>query len=477
MLPETLLSLLHATLVLAQAQQKLSLNAISSFTPSNIPNPPLFTLPQSRNLFITVALCSATSPPQFFVSNSSNIDTTGSEITITDGLGKWTGPLNNGAVLSVVNAGQSSFELAASEDGAIHEILQTPPFLGDTTSNQALLFSAPFSPSVLQKPTYPNYTLPAANLSTLAPPTSPNFTLIVALSSSSLLTSLPQTACMLSAQRSRGTVRNQSLWLRDEEGWRSQWFLEGLAPATNYTAYVVQDSRKVSGPMHFLTKSASFTCPLVFGLPYCPNIAYTVPLPLPPTGAHAYDSTNLPSEVTTPFLSYLTNFTVMLTTTACGRDLYSPIVGCDDCQRAYRRWLCTITFTRCGEPSNPSRVSAIPPAPDATGLSAFRPSVKGQPPQPPFSALVPQSTNTSEARNPNLPGMGSTYTMLLPCLERCTAADRACPTFLGFKCPIVRFNAAASYGVGYVDSANNVEGKGVTGVAQDRWGNIWCNGG
>lgn len=136
--------------------------------------------------------------------------------------------------------------------------MQTPPFLGDTTSNQALLFSAPFSPSVLQKPTYPNYTLPAANLSTLAPPTSPNFTLIVALSSSSLLTSLPQTACMLSAQRSRGTVRNQSLWLRDEEGWRSQWFLEGLAPATNYTAYVVQDSRKVSGPMHFLTKSGMF---------------------------------------------------------------------------------------------------------------------------------------------------------------------------------------------------------------------------
>jgi calcium channel MID1 len=66
--------------------------------------------------------------------------------------------------------------------------------------------------------------------------------------------------------------------------------------------------------------------------------------------------------------------------------------------------------------------------------------------------------------------------MLLPCLETCTAADRACPNFLGFKCPVVQFNAAASYGVGYVDSVNNVEGGGVTGVAQDRWGNIWCNG-
>jgi calcium channel MID1 len=224
---------------------------------------------------------------------------------------------------------------------------------------------------------------------------------------------------------------------------------------------------------------ASFTCPLVFGLPYCPSVAYSVPLPPPPTGADAYDVTNIAPEVTTPLLSYLTNFTVMLTTAACGRDLYSPIVGCDDCQREYRRWLCTITFTRCGEPSlsNPNSVSARPPAPDATGLSAVQPVAKGQPKQAVLSALIPQSTNASEGRNSNLPAMGSTYMMLLPCLERCAAVDRACPTFLGFKCPVVRFNAAASYGVGYVDSVSNVEGKGVTGTSQDRWGNIWCNGG
>ena len=303
---------------------------------------------------------------------------------------------------------------------------------------------------------------------------------------------------MLSAQRSSGTVRNQSLWLRDEEGWRSQWFLEGLTPATNYTAYVIQDSKKVSGPIYFATKLgsfslsfplyeyshldiilASFTCPLVFGLPYCPSVAYSVPLPSPPTGTSAYDVSNVPLEVTTPLLSSLTNFTVMLTTTACGRDLYSPIVECNDCEHEYRRWLCLITFTRCGEPSlsNPNSVSATPPTPDATGLSALRPVAKGQPKQAVFPALIPQSSNASEGRNPNLPGTGSAYMMLLPCLERCAKVDRACPTFLGFKCPIVRLNAAASYGVGYVDSVNNEEGKGVTGVAQDRWGNFWCNGG
>lgn len=216
-------------------------------------------------------------------------------------------------------------------------------------------------------------------------------------------------------------------------------------------------------------------------LPYCPNIAYTVPLPPPPLGSNTYDAKNLPAAISTPLLSYLTNFTTTLTTFACGRDWYSPLVGCDDCQREYRRWLCTITFTRCGEPSptNPNSFTAVPPEPDATGRSAVQPTkgVGGSQPQKVFSALVPQSTGISKARSPTLPAMNSAYNMLLPCLERCTAVDRACPNFLGFACPDVRFNAAASYGVGYVDSVDDDEGQGVTGTSQDRWGNIWCNGG
>jgi calcium channel MID1 len=122
MLPETLLCLLNAAFILAQGPQKLSLNNISSFNPSNTPNPPLFSLPQSKNLSITVALCSGTSQtPRFFVSNSSSIGASGSggsQITITSGHGQWIGPVSNGGVLSVANAGQSSFELAVSEDGA-----------------------------------------------------------------------------------------------------------------------------------------------------------------------------------------------------------------------------------------------------------------------------------------------------------------------------------------------------------------------
>ncbi|KAF5378079.1 hypothetical protein D9615_007626 [Tricholomella constricta] len=493
MLPETLLCLLNAGIALAQAKQQLPLNSNSQFSPSNPPNPPVFSLPTAANLTITVALCSSTnSPPKFFVTNSSSAGVPGPgggddvfEIAVEEGHGSWTGIFDDGGVLAVQDIGQTSFELGISDQGPIHELLSNSdlPLLGDTTSNQALIFSPAFAEEVEPRPTYPNYTLPSANSSQRSAPSgSPNFTLILSpTSSSSPLTALPQTGCMLSSQRSTGTLSSQNFWLRDTKGWRNQWLIEALTPATNYTAYVVQDRTKVSGPIHFVTKSASFACPLVFNLPYCPNVAYTVPLPQPPTtaGSNAYTALNLPDEITKPLLAYLTNFTTTLTTFACGRDWYSPIVGCDDCQREYRKWLCTITFTRCGEPSpaNPRSFTSSPAPPDATGLSALHPKDPSAPPQRVFSALLPQSTDIAKARSRTLPAMGSAYAMLLPCLEVCTAVDRACPSLVGFTCPTVQFNAAASYGVGYSDSAEGEQGEGATGAAQDRWGNIWCNGG
>src|SRR5262249_25236896 len=120
----------------------------------------------------------------------------------------------------------------------------------------------------------------------------------------------------------------------------------------NYTAYVVQDETKLAGPVYFTTKSSLFTCSLVHSLPYCPNIAYSIPLPQPQAPAPAFhDASSIPDTISNPIIEYLTNFTTALTTFACGRDEYSPIMGCDDCQRQYRKWLCLVSFVRCGEPS------------------------------------------------------------------------------------------------------------------------------
>lgn len=139
-----------------------------------------------------------------------------------------------------------------TDTGPLHQHLDALPLLGDTTSNEALIFSLPFAPAPPEQPSYPNYTLSRANPSIPNPPTSPNFTLVLFPTSSSFI---PQTGCRLTATQSSGNQLNQTLWLRDETGWRSQWLVGGLNPATNFTVFVVQDSTKISGPIYFLTKS------------------------------------------------------------------------------------------------------------------------------------------------------------------------------------------------------------------------------
>ncbi|KAI5981857.1 hypothetical protein EDD15DRAFT_2158798, partial [Pisolithus albus] len=74
---------------------------------------------------------------------------------------------------------------------------------------------------------------------------------------------------------------------------RSQWFVEGLSPSTNYTAYAIQDRVKVSGPIYFLTKS----CTSRF------------------TSIHFFNT-------------WPTSRRCSVLTFGCGHDLYSPLQTC-----------------------------------------------------------------------------------------------------------------------------------------------------
>ncbi|KAI6161220.1 stretch-activated Ca2+-permeable channel component-domain-containing protein [Pisolithus thermaeus] len=215
---------------------------------------------------------------------------------------------------------------------------------------------------------------------------------------------------------SAGSVELNSVWLRGSGEWRPQWFVGGLSPGTNCTAYVIQDQVKVSGPIYFVTKSS-----------------YAVPLLPRQSPALAYDATSFPTNISDPLLQYMTNFTTMLLTFGCGRDLYPPFQTCSDCRREYRSWL-------------------------------YRSNA-----QAPFSALQPQPSGVSP-RNSFLPVVNYTYTSLLPCLEVCHAVDRACPYFLGISFPVPQFNADASYGVGFIDGGD--PGVSLLGVTLCEFGGL-----
>ena len=363
--------------------------------------------------------------------------------------------------------------------GPLHEILSDYPLFGDSTSNQAIIFSPVLAPPPpLDTPTYPNFTFLSANPSPPTPSISgsmPNTKLIV---SSTVDRPLLRTACFLNSSRvpATGTIVNSSLWLRDpEDGWRTEWSLSDLNPRTNYTAFVVQDARKVSGPIFFVTKSASFLCTLAHALPFCPSTAYAVPLP-PPSESSTdnfpiYDTANVPQDLFNQTINTLTNFTISLSTFACGSDMYSPLVGCDRCQREYRRWLCATLFPRCSEPS-PANLAFITPNPKSMGIVNAGPG----PTQAVLSALLPvhSQSATIGGSSPYIQGQ---HIRLLPCIEMCTAVDRACPPFLQFRCPKNSFNGATTYGFGYIDGADGTQNGGLVTNAQDQWGNVWCNAG
>jgi calcium channel MID1 len=160
----------------------------------------------------------------------------------------------------------------------VHELIPVLPFLGDTTNTQALIFSPPISPIESSPSAYPNYTLPPANLSAPAPPSSPpSFSLVIAPTSSSLASGM-QTACRINSTSSAGLVVSNDLWLRDNRGWRSQWLVDDLTASTNYTAYVIQDQVKLSGPIYFTTKSRASLLGVLY-VRLCLRISN---IPLPP---------------------------------------------------------------------------------------------------------------------------------------------------------------------------------------------------
>ncbi|KAL1662159.1 stretch-activated Ca2+-permeable channel component-domain-containing protein [Schizophyllum commune] len=230
-------------------------------------------------------------------------------------------------------------------------------------------------------------------------------------------------------------------WLRGTEGWRAQWFVEGLSAGRNYTVYTVRGDtgtiggQLVSGPVYMRTKGATFPCPLAHSLPFCPSVAYAVPLGAPGDGAGSYTSTNFPAQVADPLLSSLTNFTTSLSTFACGRDMYSPLVGCAECQRRYREWVCGVGVPRCGEVEQDSGGTGdeagsgvYEPNPTATGVAAdtlnqtplsskfSSSSSSNNNATTPRAALVAQPSGKI-ARNPDWPEVGYEWVRVMPCLE------------------------------------------------------------
>jgi hypothetical protein len=160
-------------------------------------------------------------------------------------------------------------KLLTNFSAPLSSVLSSSLLLGDTTSNQALIFSPPLLPAPQSQPTYPNYTFPSARLDR---PALPEFNLptldliVVPTSSSPTIQGLDQSQCAVQganvstgglAEGARNMVVNATTeWsaVGGVEGYRTYWVLGGLLPGTNYTAWYTDGENALSQPIWFRTK-------------------------------------------------------------------------------------------------------------------------------------------------------------------------------------------------------------------------------
>lgn len=126
---------------------------------------------------------------------------------------------------------------------------------------------------------------------------------------------------------------------------------------------------------------------------------------------------------------------------------YSLARNCQDCDNAYKTWLCAVTIPRCADFSSPATHTHLMPrsiSQNFTNGTAPREGPKGSL----FSKENITSKHYGSSRNPMIdehikPGP---YKEMLPCKDLCYHLMQNCPAALQFACPAEGRGLNYSYG-------------------------------
>ena len=167
------------------------------------------------------------------------------------------------------------------------------------------------------------------------------------------------------------------------------------------------------------TMSKTRSCKLAYGLEFCDEVAYAVPI----SESYLYGKESW-SEFVSSYDNYSESlyqpFEYALQQVACDTELdarYSPIRTCNDCKYSYKQWLCAVTIPRCVSSLN-------------SGVFNLN-----------YTAEQGRNEYIAEHIKPPLP-----YSEILPCLNVCQAIVRDCPADFGFGCPETPELVQLSYG-------------------------------
>ncbi|PLW38727.1 hypothetical protein PCASD_11525 [Puccinia coronata f. sp. avenae] len=286
---------------------------------------------------------------------------------------------------------------------------------------------------------------------------------VAQLSITPLLTTRTTGAGSFSSQPT-GNATDHDYRISDQPaGLRTQYLINNLRPALNYSAWLFQPGPLVDNVqtgklwpyIKFCTK-ISKNCRLVHDLPFCLSVAYAVPSSPLQTTSSLIDMYNQTVSV------HLANFRTVVSTYPCNNDTsgrYSFVTGCGDCLRAYTDWVCAVGMPQCTDaPARPVVVAA------------------------PETQVVFTRTEPSASRTPNMTDKSVyPYAEMLPCASLCTLVAATCPPLIGWTCPL----PGVSLGLSYRDPrplsplelySGHQSLAGFGGDrAQDRFGNVFCN--
>ncbi|KAH0558540.1 hypothetical protein GP486_004802 [Trichoglossum hirsutum] len=417
---------------------------------------------RTRTLYITLNTCIQPSsnssnsglPPQLqlYVSTLSDNQKPGLNVTNKNqkvvpadgGFAKWTLNATGDTYIGVFAPPSTSsfqgiynYEIAASIDEPYHSYNDTGPnlFLVDSDSNSALLISSNLSQSLPDD----------GDLAKIKPP----FVMFAHNQNDSMIQGLQNSYCGLKKYAQIAALRGEGnssatnavtmgITTRGQKNEpKEQFYVTGLNRSSSYFGYlammgnstaadggVVGGGGRVWKPMNFSTKSDG-NCQIIYNLTFCDEVAYAVP-------SNPQNSSELASWYDTNALSYYQNFSYSLQQVACNTTSsaqYSLARTCQDCEKAYKEWLCSVTIPRCEDYSSTKSFLVKRNVADQFINGSLLPDNDRQ------KLLNLMYHNSS--RNPSIdtelhPGP---YNEVLPCEDLCFALVQSCPAVLQFGCP------------------------------------------
>ncbi|PIG90045.1 CorA family metal ion transporter [Aspergillus arachidicola] len=401
---------------------------------------------RSETVFISLTACSKPSSNRAGTDSARDLPhlevyVSTSELLQKPGPGQERSNQTKYTVEEAIWAPPPSYELAASVDAFFHSFAHDPAFLYfvDSDTHSALFTTGNLTEAELGSQGYNNWM-------GIAPP----YTMFANNINDTAISGLHHSSCALDrlAQIGKGDSNiNASMTSRGPGNKpKEQLYITGLNRSSTYEGILALDGNstgsrngviggggKIWKPITFSTK-ADGNCALLYDLSFCNEVAYAVP------SNPTFNLDDLRSIYDDNAAALYKNFSYSLEQIQCNatnETRFSLAVGCDDCARAYKQWLCAVTIPRCEDFSRTSRFLQVRNAGqkfiNGTSLSD--------------NHTLQLNTSTNRSRNSLIdkeirPGP---YKEILPCEDTCYNLVKSCPAALDFSCPQGRW-LTSTYG-------------------------------